>query len=299
MSIKDFKSGYATVNGVKLHYKEAGEGDLVILLHGFPEFWYSWRKMIPVLAKDYRVVAPDMRGYNLSEKPKGLEAYSMQNLREDLKQLIAHFGVERTHLVAHDWGGIVAWQLVIDQPELIERFVVLNCPHPAPFKERLKSFAQMRKSWYMFAFQIPVLPELFFKWNVKGLLYAVLKGWAHNKEAFSKEDMDEYVTSFKIDGVVKASLSYYKAMFKYGAPQSANWGKKIGVPTKAIWGEDDKAMGLEMIEDSSAYFEDGAFKLVRISNCSHWVQHEYPDQVASEVLRFLKDEDEEELDLLN
>ncbi|MFT7588456.1 MAG: pimeloyl-ACP methyl ester carboxylesterase [Limisphaerales bacterium] len=289
----DLESKYVQVNGVNLHYKEAGKGELVILLHGFPEFWYSWRTLIPVLAEHYHVVAPDMRGYNLSEKPSKVSDYKLSTLRDDVKALIAQFGAERAHIVAHDWGGVVAWQLVIDFPELVDRFVVLNCPHPSAFSKELKgNFSQLLRSWYMFFFQIPFLPELLIAASLKSRLKAVMQGWSYNKQAYTDDDIEAYVRSYRIKGTLKATINYYRALFRYGPPRSPNWRNKIAVPTKAIWGENDKAMGVKMIEDTARYF-NGNFKLVKIANCSHWVQHEYPEQVNKEILNFLLDVEED------
>src|SRR5215203_1684309 len=151
----------AIVNGVRLHYVGAGTGPLVLLLHGFPEFWYSWRAQIPALvAAGYRVIAPDMRGYNLSEKPAGVRSYMLDTLCDDVLALIHHAGEERATVVGHDWGGAVAWNVPMRHPRAVERLIVLNAPHPGAFLRELRTPAQIAKSWYMFFFQLPWLPEL-------------------------------------------------------------------------------------------------------------------------------------------
>src|SRR3954449_2631161 len=154
----------AVVNGVRLHYVEAGAGPLVVLLHGFPEFWYSWRHQIPALAAaGFRVVAPDMRGYNRSDKPRGVRAYSGDALTGDVAKLIRACGAERAVVVGHDWGAAVAWQFAMAYPALLERLVIMNAPHPARFLRALRTWRQARKSWYMFFFQLPWLPESRFR----------------------------------------------------------------------------------------------------------------------------------------
>jgi pimeloyl-ACP methyl ester carboxylesterase len=159
------------VNGVRLHCVVEGEGPLVLLLHGFPETSRAWRKQIPALAKRFRVVAPDLRGFGASDKPNGIAAYRTSVVAEDIVGLIRAFGADRAHVVGHDWGGGVAWALATLHPEAVDRLVVLNCPHPAIMQKALRSnWAQIRKSWYIFAFQLPWVPEWSFRRNgAKGL----------------------------------------------------------------------------------------------------------------------------------
>ena len=166
----------AIVNGVRLHYVEAGEGPLVVLLHGFPEFWYAWRDQIPALAAaGYRVVAPDMRGYNLSEKPPGVTSYRLEHLTADVAALIRQLGAERATVVGHDWGGAVAWQLPVFHPEVVERLAVLNAPHPGALLRELRTLEQLRRSWYIAFFQLPWLPELALRAGDAALLRRMLR----------------------------------------------------------------------------------------------------------------------------
>src|SRR5262245_58570023 len=152
---------FAVVNSVRLHYAEAGEGPLVVLLHGFPEFWYSWRHQIKGLAAaGFRVIAPDLRGYNESDKPPGIASYRLELLTQDIVELIQHAGEKRAHVVGHDWGGGIAWWLAMQNPQVVERLVILNAPHPVAFFRELRRPAQLLKSWYMFFFQLPWLPEV-------------------------------------------------------------------------------------------------------------------------------------------
>ncbi len=163
---------FASVNGIRLHYVEAGTGPLVILLHGFPEFWYSWRHQLTALSEaGFRVVAPDQRGYNESDKPAGVSAYRIENLTADIAALVRHLGEPSAHIVGHDWGGVVAWHLPLHHPGLVRRLVILNAPHPALFVQALSRPAQLLRSWYIFFFQLPWLPE----WALRRRNFAGLK----------------------------------------------------------------------------------------------------------------------------
>jgi len=167
--MKDWNHQYANVNGVDLHYVKEGNGDqLVILLHGWPEFWYSWRHQIGPLSKSHTVVAPDMRGFNESGKPKGASNYTQEIVGADIVELVKHLGFEKAVVVGHDWGGAVAWHIALNYPDVVEKFVVINCPHPALFVNNLKSNPrQLFRSWYMFFFQLPVIPEIVMGFNLK------------------------------------------------------------------------------------------------------------------------------------
>ena len=152
-----------STNGINIHAVEAGpsDGPLLILLHGFPEFWYGWRKQINHFAgSGYHVVVPDQRGYNLSDKPKGVSAYGLDDLSADVAGIIDHFGSEKAYLAGHDWGGVAAWWTAVKYPEKLEKLAILNVPHPVVMRKHIKtSKAQRKKSWYVFFFQIPRLPE--------------------------------------------------------------------------------------------------------------------------------------------
>ena len=179
------KHGSAYVNGVRLHYVTQGAGPLLILLHGFPEFWYSWRYQIPALAKHFTVVAPDMRGYNESDKPSGVAHYHIDRLTGDVQGLIRAFHEERAVIVGHDWGGGVAWSFAANYPHLTERLVVLNCPHPGAFQKALQeNRQQLRRSWYIFYFQLPWLPELGLRLFRRRFIAQAFRGMAVRKEAF-------------------------------------------------------------------------------------------------------------------
>ncbi len=209
----------AVVNGVRLHYVESGNGPLVLLLHGFPEFWYSWREQIPALAAaGYHVVAPDMRGYNASEKPHGVDAYRTDELVADVTGLIDHFGEENAHVVGHDWGGAVAWQVGIERPERVDKLAVLNAPHPVRFREVLRTPSQLKRSWYMFFFQLPWLPERFLSARGYESIENIFRDSAKNPEAFDEEDVRRYVEAAAQPGALTGSINYYRALFRENVP---------------------------------------------------------------------------------
>ncbi len=207
--------GEATVNGVRLHYVEAGQGPLVLLLHGFPEFWYSWRHQLPALAGvGFRALAPDLRGYNTSDKPQGVGNYSLSTLAADVAGLARHVGAELATIVGHDWGSIIAWNIAAHYPALVDRLILLNSPPPAAFFRGLRRFGQLRRSWYMFFFQLPWLPER--TWRASGyrLLRKVLNRDPVHANAFTQEDIDCYIGALSRPGALTAAINYYRAAFR-------------------------------------------------------------------------------------
>ncbi|MBD2018611.1 alpha/beta hydrolase [Leptolyngbya sp. FACHB-36] len=270
-------------NGVRLHYVTQGDGPLMLMLHGFPEFWYSWRKQIPEFAKDHKVVALDLRGYNDSDKPAEQSAYVMREFVQDVKGVIEGLGYDRCVLVGHDWGGAIAWNFAYAHPEMLERLIVLNLPHPAKFAEGLRTPQQILRSSYMGFFQIPVLPELLLQFNDFQALESAFRGMAINKAAFSEADIEAYKNAFAKRGVLTAALNYYRNVFQQGFT-SQDW-SVLDVPTLLIWGEEDTALGKELTYGTEKYVRN--FRIRYIPNCSHWVQQEQPDTVNQYIREFL------------
>jgi pimeloyl-ACP methyl ester carboxylesterase len=271
-----------SVNGVSLHCLVEGEGPLVLLLHGFPETSHAWHKQVPALAKHYRVVAPDLRGYGGSDKPKGIAAYRTSVLADDIVALIRAFGAERAHIVGHDWGGGVAWTVAIEHPEAVDRLVALNCPHPAVMVRALRSnLGQIRKSWYMFVFQIPWLPEWTFLRDNAQTLKNVLRRSAKRPDTFSDADLDEYARAFSAPGAATAAINYYRAAARSKVPSG-----KIKAPTLIIWGEDDIALGIELTRGMEGLFEHQP-RVEYLPDTSHWVMEERPEIVNRLLLEFL------------
>jgi len=270
-------------NGIKLHYVTQGEGPLMLMLHGFPEFWYSWRHQIPEFARDHKVVALDLRGYNDSDKPEAKSAYVMAEFIKDIKGVIEGLGYDRCVLVGHDWGGAIAWSFAYAYPGLIDRLIVLNLPHPAKFAEGLRTPQQLLRSAYIFFFQIPVLPELLIQLNDFQALEAAFKGMAVDKTTFSNDDIEAYKNAFAKRDALTATLNYYRNMFAQGLTTS-DWGI-LTVPTLLIWGEADTALGKELTYGTEKYVQD--FRIRYIPNCSHWVQQEQPQLVNQLMREFL------------
>jgi pimeloyl-ACP methyl ester carboxylesterase len=274
---------YLTANGIQLHYVTQGGGPLMLFLHGFPEFWYSWRYQIPEFAQDHNVVALDLRGYNDSDKPREKSAYVMSEFVEDVKGVVTGLGYDRCILVGHDWGGAIAWNVAYTYPEMIDRLIVLNLPHPAKFAEGLRTPQQLLRSWYIFFFQIPALPEWVMQFNHYQVLAWMLNGMAVDKQAFSDADIAAYKQAFAKPGVATAAINYYRNPFRSGI-NSQDWGV-LDVPTLMIWGEADVALGKELTEGTDRYVRD--FRIRYIPQCSHWVQQEQPQLVNQYIREFL------------
>jgi pimeloyl-ACP methyl ester carboxylesterase len=273
---------YITTNGVKLHYVTQGEGPLMLMLHGFPEFWYSWRHQIPEFAKDYKVVALDLRGYNESDKPPQQSAYGMSEFIKDVEGVITGLGYDRCVLVGHDWGGMIAWFFAYAHPEMLERLILLNIPHPAKFAEGLRTPQQILRSSYALFFQLPVLPELLIQWSDYKALESGFKGMAVNKNAFTPADIQVYKDAASRPGALTAMLNYYRNAFPMMLRD--DW-SVLQVPTLMIWGEEDTALGKELTYGTQAYVRD--FQIRYIPNCSHWVQQEQPQLVNQYIRDFL------------
>jgi pimeloyl-ACP methyl ester carboxylesterase len=277
----------AIVNDVRLHYVEAGAGPLVILLHGFPECWYSWRHQIPALAAaGYHVIAPDMRGYNRSEKPIGVRPYRLEALTADVAALIRHAGADRAAVVGHDWGGLVAWQLPVHHPEVVERLIVLNAPHPGAMLRELRRPRQLRRSWYILFFQLPCLPEALARAGNYALFRRLLARGAVHPGAFSGRDLDRYVHALAQPGAATCMVNYYRALVRRPPADLLRMARRVDVPTLLIWGERDVALDIHLTEGLERWVPN--LRLERIADASHWVQNDVPDRVNALLLDFLR-----------
>ncbi len=274
------------VNGVELHVVAAGDPDdpLVVLLHGFPEFWYGWRDHVPGLVEaGYRVLVPDQRGYNRSDKPDGVGAYAIENLSGDVRALIDSTGRESAHVVGHDWGAGVAWDLALRHPETVDRLGIINVPHPSVFEATLKSSpGQLRKSWYMFFFQLPRIPE----WaQQRGGFERLVEGLETADEGtFTDEDIERYRAAWGREGALTGMLNWYRALFRAGEDPPR---ERVEPPTLVVWGEGDQFLLPEMASESVEYCADG--RLERFPDASHWVQHERTEQVVELLVDHLGD----------
>lgn len=279
---------FVETNRIRLHCVTQGEGDLVILLHGFPEFWYSWRFQIPALARHFKVVVPDLRGYNESDKPNG--GYDFDTLAEDIRGLIASFGYRRAHIVGHDWGGAIAWHLAQKFPQSLDRLALLNAVPPQRFLQGLVSnLEHLRRSWYVFAFQVPAIPEWLIQQNLKEFVKNLFQEQAVRKGAFSSEETQIYQTALAKPGALSAALNYYRQLLL-----PWNWVKEFGrnpnpvtAPTLLLWGEEDALLSPALTEGLDQLIR-APFQIKRVPHCGHWIQQEVPQTVNRELLTFLR-----------
>lgn len=279
----EIKFDYAQIGSVRLHYATAGDGEnLVLLLHGFPEFWYSWRHQIEALSENYTVVAPDLRGFNLSDKPKHIEDYDIGYLVDDVTGLIRHFGREKAAVIGHDWGAAIAWATAQKYPEYVHKLGALQVPPASVFKKNY-SFRQFLSSWYMFFFQIPVLPEFLLRLNDYTALENALKNSTAEKDIFTNDEISEFKKAWSEPFALTAMLNYYRAnVLKRFFTTSADT-EKIKVPTIFIYGEQDKAILPETVKNIGEMVE-ADYREFHVPTSGHWVQQEAPE-VVTEILR--------------
>ena len=279
-------------SGLKMRIARAGNGPLVVMLHGFPECWYSWRHQLRDLSDSFDCVAPEMRGYGETDAPVGVANYSLDKLVGDVVDLVHALGRERAVIVGHDWGGGVAWATALMRPDVVERLVVLNCPHLKRFSEELRrNPRQMLRSWYMLFFQIPALPEALFRARNFAALDSALKNGTLRKGAITDDDMRYFRDAFKNPYSISAAINYYRANIRTGLMARSGEGawidRKIAAPTMLIWGEQDFALGKELTYDMQRLF-DGQFELRYVAESGHWVQQEQPQQVNAYMREFLQ-----------
>ena len=269
-------------NGISLHTRQAGpeDGPLVVLLHGFPEFWYGWHRQIKPLADaGYRVIVPDQRGYNRSDKPDGVDSYHIETLAADVVGLLDAADRETAAVAGHDWGAAVAWWLALSYPERIESLTAVNVPHPTVMETTLRnSLSQLRKSWYMFAFQLPALPEAISTANNCRVLRRGLTN-SSRPGTFSATDLERYRAAWTQPDALTAMINWYRAMGRY-RPQPPR--QQVSVPTLVMWGRQDEFLASTMADESLDYCDDA--ELVSFPSATHWVLHERPKRTAEKLL---------------
>jgi epoxide hydrolase 4 len=270
---------------VALHVARAGTGPPVILLHGFPENWTSWRHQIPALtAAGFSVLAPDMRGYNLSERPPAVADYRLRMLIDDVAELVRGSGHGSAHIIGHDWGGVVAWTFAGAYPELTKRLVILNAPHLHLYRRLLRKPAQLFRSWYVAVFQLPRIAEAMLQVNDYAALRRIFRNGPARPDTFSAADIDAYVAAAAQPGALTAMINYYRALRDPG-------GRAIGAaarpecPVLVIWGARDPALSIRLLDG----IEDMAPEVIveRIPDAGHWVQNEAPEKVNRLIVEFL------------
>jgi pimeloyl-ACP methyl ester carboxylesterase len=280
---ENIKFDYAQIGAVRLHYATAGDGDkLVVLLHGFPESWYSWRHQIAALSSEYTVVAPDMRGYNLSDKPESVSDYRLDKLIDDVTGLINHFGRENAAVIGHDWGAAIAWGIGQKHPEYLWKLGALQVPPVSVWRKNL-TLRQLLASWYMFFFQLPFLPEFFLKQNDYAALENALRNTTLEKGVFTDADIAAYKNGWREPYALTAMINYYRANILGRFFVSSDANKKITVPTVFIYGEHDQAVLPETVKGVGDFVE-AEYQEFHIPTSAHWVQQEAGDAVT-EILR--------------
>ena len=279
---------WVQANGLTFEVAEAGQGDhLALCLHGFPELHYSWRHQIPLLAQmGYRVWAPNMRGYGGTSRPTHKKDYRLDNLTADVAALIDASGAKEVTLLAHDWGAIVAWQFAIQKVRPLTRLVIMNVPHPLCARRELKTWKQLKKSWYMFFFQIPWLPERRLGKNNAAVIGKLFRETSVNRHRFTAEEAEPYRAAAAQPGAITAMLNYYRALFQTGDARQIGDGK-VGTPTLIVWGEQDVAIDIACLDGTGDYVDDLTVR--RFPNASHWVQQDIPDEVNAELRAWLPD----------
>ena len=272
----DLREGYADVGDVRLHYVEAGDGPLIVLLHGFPEFWYGWRRQIePLAAAGFRVVAPDMRGYNLSTRPRAVKAYDTHQLTADLGGLIQERGAEKALLVGHDWGGTVAWTMAMNHPEVVDRIAILNAAHPRKLSEGLHHPGQLRKSWYFFFFDTPDLPESVVRANDWHFFRHFLRD---ADPTLTPEETSHYVEAWSQKGAATGMINYYRSSVRTSPKKAEAALRPIKAPTLVIWGDEDRYLGKELAEPEHDDVPN-LDRVERLPHASHWVHHDAAPKV--------------------
>jgi len=279
----EVREGYAEVGAQRLHYVEAGSGPLIVLLHGFPEFSFAWREQIAPLAEaGFHVVAPDLRGYNLSSRPHGIKSYSAARVAEDINALIHELGYDSAMLVGHDWGGTVAWTLAMNHPKVVERLAILDAAHPRKLQKGLFNPRQLLRSWYFFFFALPWLPERI----VRAKRFRFFRRFLRDaRPASTPEEMDRYVEAWSQPGAVKGMLDYYR--YSVLTPPWKAWNaiRPISAPTLVIWGQHDRFLGGRLAEPDHADVPN-LVGVERLPSASHWVHHDEAQRVNELLVDF-------------
>ena len=295
----------AHLPGVELHYvavdadpeavdHPTGDAPLVVLLHGFPEFWYAWRYQFDAIADaGYRVVAPDMRGYNRSAQPGGVDNYAPGTLVGDVRALVEHLGYAQADVVGHDWGGAIAWETAIRDPDLVRRLAILNAPHPTAYRDLLKrSPEQLLKSWYVFLFQLPWVPEQVLQADDYRVVEELLTETAA-PGAFTEQDVQRYKDAMARSGDLSGPVNYYRAIARETVrnevlsllPDAVERNGHVDAPTLVVWGEQDQALSVKLLDGLDEFVPD--LRVERLPDASHWVQADAPEEVNAALREFL------------
>ena len=279
----------ANVNGINIHYVIHGQGSPVIMLHGWPEFWFSWRNQIPVLAKRFQVIAPDMRGFGYSDKP--LSGYDARTAATDMYELARHLGHERVALVAHDIGARIAYRFTLDHEDAVERLALLDGPPPTQHLGHQPAEVA-RDRWHSFFHQYPDLPERLVEGNVEAYLRHFFRDWSINKHLFTDEEVAEYVRAYSQPGALRGGFGYYRASPTEDAPLwKADADRKLSTPMLYLWGmrraKNSEALGVDPLEEWRKAFPKARGR--NLGDYGHFLQSEAPEEVNRELIAFLSE----------
>lgn len=281
---------FIRVGDIQLHVVMAGpeDGEPIILLHGFPEFWYGWKNQIPFLAEQgYRVIVPDQRGYNLSDKPDAARHYTLDTLAQDVVNLATALNYDKINLVGHDWGGVVAWWVATLFPDKLKKLIILNVPYPTVIAHQLMkgNIIQLLKSWYIGFFQIPFIPETLVSLSDYEIMANAIQQSA-TPGSFSTEDMNLYRRAWSQPGAMTSMMNWYRALARNAIENDSHIEQHIVTPTLILWGEKDRFLGKEMAQPSVELCDKG--ELIFYPDATHWLQHDKADSANEEIHRFLQ-----------
>ncbi len=283
----ELRSSMVSTNGIALHVVEAGpaDGPPVVLLHGYPEFWFGWKEQVARLAAaGFHVIVPDQRGYNTSDKPDGIEAYRIDALMRDVIGLLDHFGLEETALAGHDWGGAIAWNLVLEYPLRFRRLAMFNSPHPLAWREREEGAPKEESiSWFRTFFQLPLLPELLAPAGNWWLTAKTLRDTAR-PGTFPDTEMQYYQSAWSRPGAARSMINWYRAAFRY--PHNPSGDGLVRVPTRLIWGMQDRFFPSTMLQASARHCVNAS--VIELPDATHWLLHEEPERTSQAMIEFFK-----------
>jgi epoxide hydrolase 4 len=291
-ALEHLEHHYNTINGIRMHYVQAGTNPdtVLLLLHGFPEYWYSWRHQLAALHSRYTLVAPDLRGYNETAKPPFIWDYTITTLMADMLHLLDTLGHQQAVIVGHNWGGMLAWYLGIYHPHRVKRLIIMNTPHPVLFADAIHTNPrQMLRSTYLSLFQVPFLPELYIRANNFAALETMLRTSTARPDTFSDADIQAYKDALRKPGALAAAINWYRAFISLGGNVGTFFGpqKHVPVPTMLLWGEQDPFLGKELSVKTNKFVPD--LRTHYLPDSAHWIQQEQPDLVNTYITEFLSD----------
>jgi epoxide hydrolase 4 len=276
---------FVVANGVRLHTVHAGPEDapLVLLLHGFPEFWYSWRYQLAALSGRYHVVAPDLRGYNRSDKPA--RGYDLATLADDVRALVFALGRRQAAVVGHDWGGIIAWAAAMRAPDVVRRLAILNAPHPATLRREFRNLRQLRRSSYVGFFQLRGIAERAIERDGYAMIWRTFRSADRARAWLTDDDIRRYVEAIARPGALTAALAYYRQLARPSSLLALSPARVITAPTLLLWGARDPYLGVELTDGLERWVRE--LRVVRFAEAGHWLNQQEPERVNRELRAFL------------